>query len=373
MKGSRWHYPRKEFAERVYALLADGPTQGLSLFGPRRTGKTQFLIHDLAPLAESKGHRVVYASLWQTLDAPLGVLLYEFDRALRHGSFWDRVTTAVSGIAPKFKVKAPGGAGEIEIDLSALKGQAPESHLLLLDHYCERLARGRKPAFLLFDEFQELARAKAAASLIAGLRTSLDKRKTGLVAVFAGSSQEGLRAMFTPRDAPLFRFATPVDLPPMDDAFVDHQLAAFKATSKAKLNREAALDVFHRFDRSPLFFQRWLTMLALHPGMSEAAAIAQVQSDIAEELGFGKQWLDLNGIQRATARLLAERVPQVYGQHGADRFKALTGGPAPGPSSIQSAVQRLSRLGLADKWEDEWRLSDPLFEAWVRGRPESDF
>jgi hypothetical protein len=100
----------------------------------------------------------------------------------------------------------------MEIDLSQLKGKAPESHLLLLDQYCERLAKGRKPAFLLFDEFQELARSKAAAPLIAALRTSLDKRKDGLVAVFTGSSREGLRAMFSPREAPFFRFATPIDL-----------------------------------------------------------------------------------------------------------------------------------------------------------------
>ena len=373
MTRSRWHYPRKEFADRVYALLADGPVQGLSLFGPRRTGKTQFLTHDLAPLAESKGHRVVYASLWQTLDTPLGILLYEFDRALRAGSVWDRLTTAAGDIAPKFKVKAPGSPGEMEIDLSQLKGKAPESHLLLLDQYCERLARGRKPAFLLFDEFQELARSKTAAPLIAALRTSLDKRKNGLVAVFTGSSREGLRAMFNPREAPFFRFATPIDLPPMEDAFVDHQLAAFKATSKAKVTRDAALKIFHRFDRSPAFFQRWLTTMALHPEMSEDAAIAKVQSEIAEEFGFGKRWLELNGIQRVTARLLAEMVAQIYSQQGADRIKALTGAPAPGSSAIQSAVQRLSRLGIADKWEGEWRLSDPLFEAWVLNRPETDF
>jgi uncharacterized protein len=261
----------------------------------------------------------------------------------------------------------------MEIDLSQLKGKAPQNHLLLLDQYCERLAKGRKPAFLLFDEFQELARTKAAAPLIAALRTSLDKRKDGLVAVFTGSSREGLRAMFSPREAPFFRFATPIDLPPMDDAFVDHQLAALKATSKAKVKRDAALQIFHRFDRSPAFFQRWLTTLALHPELSERAAIAKVEAEIADEFGFGKRWLELNAIQRVTARLLAEKVPQVYGQQGADRIKALAGGAAPGSSAIQSALQRLSRLGVADKWDGEWRLSDPLFETWVLDRPETDF
>ena len=90
MTKSDWHYPRRDFAKKVYGLLANGPIQGVSIFSPRRTGKTHFLTHDLVPLAEEKGHRVVYASLWQTLDSPLAILLYEFDRALRAGSFLDR-------------------------------------------------------------------------------------------------------------------------------------------------------------------------------------------------------------------------------------------------------------------------------------------
>jgi hypothetical protein len=373
MTRSRWHYPRKELAERIYSVLAKGPVQGVSLFGPRRTGKTQFLTHDLAPLAEANGHRVVYVSFWQTIESPLGILLYELDRGLRGGTVWDRIGAATREIAPKFKLKVPGSGGELEVDLSSLRGKAPESHILLLDHYCARLAKARKPAFLLFDEFQELARLPASASLIAALRTSLDRRRDGLVAVFTGSSQQGLRAMFTARDAPFFRFASPIDLPPMDDGFVDHQLAVFRATSKSKVRRETALDIFHRFDRSPLFFQRWLTTIALHPELGEEAAIGEVQAEIAAEFGFGRQWLALSGVQRAMARMLAERVTQVYGQTGADRYRALTGASRPEPSQTQSALKRLARLGLADKVDGEWRLTDPIFEAWVRNRPASDF
>ncbi len=292
---------------------------------------------------------------------------------VRHGSFLDRIKTLTREIASKFKVKTPDGSGEMEIDLSKLTDKAPESDLLLLDQYCERLASDDKPAFLLFDEFQEIARAKTAAPLIAALRTSLDKRKSGLVAVFTGSSREGLRTMFSAREAPFFRFATPIDLPPLDDAFVDHQLAAFKATWKAKVKRDEALTTFQRFDRNPLFFKRWLTKIAFDPDMSGEHAIAEVQDDIAEEFGFGKRWLDLNDVQRVTARLLAEHVDRIYGKQGARRIKELTGRPAPKPSSIQSAIARLSRLGIADKWDDVWRLNDPLLEAWVKDRPETDF
>ncbi len=50
MAADPWHFPRREFTARVLKLLGDGPGQALTLFGPRRTGKTEFLIKDIAPL-----------------------------------------------------------------------------------------------------------------------------------------------------------------------------------------------------------------------------------------------------------------------------------------------------------------------------------
>ena len=62
MKRVDWHYPRTKFTENVFTMLVDGPIHAVRLFGPRRMGKTEFLLRDLAELAERKGHRVVYAS-----------------------------------------------------------------------------------------------------------------------------------------------------------------------------------------------------------------------------------------------------------------------------------------------------------------------
>ena len=71
-----WHFPRREFTARVLKLLGDGPGQALTLFGPRRTGKTEFLIKDIAPLAEQRGHRVIYASFWQAPLSPLALAVH---------------------------------------------------------------------------------------------------------------------------------------------------------------------------------------------------------------------------------------------------------------------------------------------------------
>lgn len=83
MNKDPWHIPRTDFARATLIGLTRGPVVAQSLFGARRTGKTEFLRRDLAEAAAAAGHKVVYASFWQNPSAPLAVLLYECDRVLQ--------------------------------------------------------------------------------------------------------------------------------------------------------------------------------------------------------------------------------------------------------------------------------------------------
>jgi len=371
MSKDNWHYPRRDFSQTVFTLLVDGPAHAVRLFGPRRMGKTQFLLRDLGRLAEQKGHRVVYASLWQQLGSPIGILLYEFDRTLRGAGLVDRIKSTASNISAKFEIKIPGG-GKLAIDLG--NNVPPDtSHLIALDKFCGKLANRKKPTFLLLDEIQELARSPGAEELIAALRTSLDKRKDSLVTVFTGSSQGGLRSMFSDRDAPFYRFAESIDLPELGTNFVDHQLRAFKKVSTRRLAKKVAVSAFERCEKNPLFFQKWLMKLALHPSTTPEDAFGILQDEIAEEFGFTRLWLELRPIQRTMARLVAESTPQVYGESGLARIAALTGTNPPAVSKLQSAINRLSRRDVIDKSDGNWQISDPLLAARIRARPESEF
>lgn len=334
-------------------------------------GKTQFLLRDLARVAEQKGHRVVYASLWQKLGSPIGILLYELNRTLHGKRLVDRIKSTASNISAKFEIKVPGG-GNLAIDLGSNK--PPEAgHLIALDRFCGKLANRKNPTFLLLDEIQELAKSPGAEELIAALRTSLDKRKDSLVTVFTGSSQGGLRAMFSDRDAPFYRFAELVNLPELGTDFVDHQLRAFKKVSTRKVAKTVAVSTFERCEKNPLFFQKWLMKLALHPSTAPEDAFGILQDEIAEEFGFTRLWLELRPIQRTMARLVAESTPQVYGESGVARIRALTGKNPPAASKLQSAINRLSRRDIIDKSDEKWQISDPLLAAWIRARLESEF
>src|SRR5882762_7065710 len=138
-----WHYPRTALAKRTFALIEQRLANALVLFGPRRIGKTEFLIRDLGPLAEKAGHRVVYASFWQSPLSPMATLL----TALHEGQ-------QNRGLVGQLQRLAGVGEAGAEIDLAGLKGTPPSDMLLLMDQLLGKLARKTKPTVLMLDEVQ---------------------------------------------------------------------------------------------------------------------------------------------------------------------------------------------------------------------------
>ncbi|WP_171019918.1 AAA family ATPase [Hydrogenophaga sp. 2FB] len=87
-------YHRPELARDIATqllrpgVLEQGLRSGLFLFGPRRTGKTTFVLHDLIPALENAGALVVYVDLWTDVSADPSTLIHT---ALR---------TALKGLQP---------------------------------------------------------------------------------------------------------------------------------------------------------------------------------------------------------------------------------------------------------------------------------
>lgn len=369
MKRDPWHFRRDRLAEQVLGTLARGPAQALSLFAPRRAGKTEFLVQDLAPHAEAQGHRVIYASFWEAPLSPLAVLLHALEKSRERGGLADRIRTSAWRVAPKLKLSAsvPGtGTGaEAEIDLTRLKGEPPTNLLLHMDDLLGRVARTRRPTILLLDEVQELARSRSNASLVAALRTSLDKRRDGLRAVFTGSSRAGLAAMFSNREAPFFHFATPIDLPALDRPFVDHLVTVFRRTANRTLDSDEMLDAFDRLHRNPYFFRLLVQTMLYDPEHTVSSAVEHVRERISADLGYPEAWLTLTPIQRETVRALAMGAARPFSRNFREALGAALGDEAPTAARIQAALRRLERLGIADTARGRWEIADPGFRGWI--------
>ncbi len=363
-----WHFERPEYTRRILTVLNDGPAPALTLFGPRRTGKTEFLLKDLAPLAESAGQRVIYASFWQAPLSPLAVLIHALEQGLENASFSDRVRSAAVALAPKLKLSAPipGATAEAEVDLSALQSSPSPNLLLYLDDLFGRVSRKRRPTILLMDEVQELARSRDNAPLVAALRTSLDKRTERIRTIFTGSSREGLAAMFSARQAPFFHFATPIELPPLGEAFVDHMITTFSSVSRRTPKRGDLIRAFEQLHGNPYFYRLLIDVLLHSPDLVLEAAIATVRDRIAVDLGYANAWLSLPPLHRGVVQALSSGRKHPYSEAFRRAVGAYAGEEPPTPGKVQAALKRLQRSGQVDTHTGDWTLVDPEFAAWVR-------
>ncbi|NNF90996.1 MAG: ATP-binding protein [Boseongicola sp.] len=371
MSKNHWHYPRTEFTDRTFKLLVNGPVSALRMFGPRRTGKTWFLTNDLAPRFEMYGHRVVYANFWQIVSSPLAVMLYACDQALRKQTFAERLLQRVQP-----KVELSGLGAKLELDLtSEAEGTTPPDQLLWLDQYLDRLADPKKPTLLMFDEFQEIALASGSDALMAALRTGLDTRQDALVAVFTGSSEAGLNALFSAENAPFFRYGQRWDLPMLDDEFVRHQLKAYTRSGGADIPFDEARAVFEKYDNSPMYFRDWLTVRLADPSLDAAAAQDAVEKAIEDSAGFRDTWLQISGPQRATLRLVADGVGQLFGEEAQTHLAGIGLTHRPTGDQINAAIQGLNRKKHKSivKWQNRWHVRDSFFAAWVRRRGAEEF
>ena len=347
-----------------------GPSKALTLFGPRRSGKTTFLLRDLGPLAEARGHRVVYVSFWSTPLAPLAVLLHALETSRRKASLADRTRAFVTSLTPRLKLSGPfpGTVLEASVDLTELGGKPRPDLLLHLDDLLGRIADPRRPALLLLDEVQELAQSRDNAGLVSALRTALDKRHAGIAAVFTGSSRDGLDQMFSARTAPFFHYAMPFELPPLGADFVDHMLRAFHAVAKRRIARAEAVDAFAALSANPEYFRRLLDLLLRDAATTIPLALAELRAHLAADQGFITTWLSLAPLQRAVARVLAKGTVDAAGPEALAEIARMTGTPPPQRAAVLKALDRLRTLRIAGHWSGRWSIDDPALAAWIRAR-----
>lgn len=370
MADDPWHYSRDGLAQAYFDQFDTRLTHASVLFGPRRTGKTEFLLKDLGPLAQANGWRVAYVSLWQSRLSPLATIIHALAAANKRGSLVDRADALATTLRPKVKIGASelaGAKGEIELDLSTLRGPPAGDQLLHLDDLIDRFAPKAKRALLLFDEAQELAVDTGQAPLVAALRTSLDKRKDRLAALFTGSSRQRLQDMFGHRDAPFFQFAAFTHWPQLDDGFVDHMVLTFARVVNAKLDRAACIDAFHALDRNPFFFRKMLELLAFDPARDVPKAMAAVCARVADDLRYPETWAALGPLQRALALSIAEGVDAPFAQATLARIGARIGGPAPTRAQAQAAIRHLMRAGIISRTNARggYAFDDPQLSAWM--------
>ena len=347
------YFHRPEYAARLVSSLKDGITHAFTLFAPRRMGKTQFLLQDIAPLADAEGFNVFYFSFMDTADpaADFQAALYGFVRSIRSTG---RARTFIGSIS---KIEAMGFGIERETAREAVPRLSELIGLAAADN---------RPSLLLLDEVQELARGKAAADLIKSLRTGLDVCKDRVKTIFTGSSTNGLRAMFNDNKAPFFHFAHALDFPLLGREFTDFLAGIYQERTGKDIDHAELYALFERLHHTPMYLRAIIQDMILNPALSLGEAAAYRMAEINSVQAEAGQWAQMKPLERAIIRDIAAGDAAPYSQAARRRYAALLGVESIGPGSVQSAIKRMKRREwLSTDAQGRLIVGSPLLQTWI--------
>lgn len=362
-----WHYPRTELAQAYLAQFKTGLTHALTLFAPRRKGKTEFLLNDLAPLAEKTGYKVCYVSLWALKSDPAAALLNGLIDAAKRPSLWQRTKRLFASPLQSVEAEATVAGTGLRVGAEFEKSPAASREdLIEIPRALDTLARQARngKALLLLDEVQFLAKPLHE-TLIAALRTALDVRKGSVDTVFTGSSRVRLQEMFDTIKAPLFQFSQRTNFPDLDEGFTRFMADNFHKATQRRLDYAVAWAGFAYLGRSPGLFRDAINELILRGGTDFMTVCREIREEAESRADLLGVWSRLKPIEQLVLQcvlvgesLYAERTRQRLAQGlGVDEVSA---------SQVQSVVNRLvNEQLLFARGRGEYEIEDNGFRDWL--------
>jgi uncharacterized protein len=361
-----WHFARDELAGKVLATLDSGVVNAITLFAPRRMGKTQFAVTDLAPLAARQGWIVAYCNLWSDKPNPAGVLVAALDAA--EEPFRPGKKSAKVGVSANLGIVTANAEATQEISPKAAPSQISEAFARVAGAIA-RKAKGRR-LLLIVDEVQHLASDPRFEPAAAALRTALEQHAARVRCVFTGSSQSGLQRLFLDSKAAFFSPGGQMQLPPLGDDFVRFMVERANKTFRTRIAFGEAKAIFEASGRSPYFLRQVITVAMLRE-VSLADALNLVIEETLNEEGIARRWSALNEVDRAVALAVHGGKAPFAAASLEELGKAVKGEVR--ASNVQVSLRKLERDGLVERAPGGgYAVTDPMVAIWlarVGGKP----
>ncbi|MCK3655008.1 selenocysteine synthase [Pasteurellaceae bacterium Macca] len=352
------YFDRKLLANALLTNLASGISHALTLFAPRRMGKTQFLLNDITPQANAEGFNVFYFSFMDSYD---GDLKTSFCQALI--SFIGAIQSEKKALSLLDKVASVEIMG-FGVELNGDKKQ----NIVNPSHLINEIARlSKKPVLLLLDEIQELARVKETDSFIRSLRTGLDINQRKVKVIFTGSSTNGLRAMFNDNKAPFFHFAHAIDFPNLGQEFSDFLANIYQQRTGNEIDKQAFFTLFQRLNYTPLYLRAITQDMIINPALTLEQAAQIRLAQIGEQAESSTKWQQISELERQLLIIIAQQGNiSIYSAQTRKHLANTLGVENLTPSSIQGKIRKLERADLITRNADNsLKINDPYFQTWI--------
>ncbi|MET1116956.1 MAG: hypothetical protein ABWY08_18660 [Comamonas sp.] len=362
------YYPRPEFLAGVLAVLTSGLQQGVTLFAPRRQGKTSFVMNELLPAAQEAGWQGVYLDLWRLRSDPARGLVEGLEA---------QVFKPAPGLLAQWKLSRLSGTikppmAEFKIEAEPEKAFAPVGGAVSLEHrlavVLDALVERADVTLLVLDEFQALAGVQRD-DFVAAFRTALQKHRGRLLVFYTGSSRAALNAMFRRAKAPLFQSAHALALPELGRGFVEDRAAFLAQRTSIVVDLDALESAFERLGKSPEFLN-WLIVDIMVRGEGDVPAAMHAWLENQRMEVFDEVLDKLNGIDLGLLLALAvPGHPSCFSAEGVRCVQGFCGGEFKVTSSkVQTSLNRLAKHGLIAPTgnKGEYEIEDRSLLVWLR-------
>ncbi len=347
---------RDSEAEELLALAEGG--HSFRLVGPRRYGKTT-LLRRVLQAAEQEQIATVLVDLQDVLS--IGEIVVRIERG------YDRLKGPLRRTIDQFfrswNIGLALGGGGFTAALQRNPQVDAESVLLrLLELPMALFERDGTTSLIVFDEIQDVLAVPGADGKI---RSVIQHQMEAATYAFAGSAPGYMQQLFADPKRPLLDQAVPKNLAPLPlDEVADYVTRRFEAGGRdVGTALQPMLDFTRGHPQRSMMLAHYLWQRTPRGASAdEASWIGALDQAAADSAPLMRAiWRNLTNNERRVARALAILASPLYSEDTAAAVGITR-------SSIGSAVESL--LGKADAISEAGRprLTDPMFELWLRAR-----
>lgn len=355
-----YYLPRPELSRTAQQFIENHIH--VVLVGPRRFGKTSFILETLAAL-EQKNKTTIFIDIYNITSHR--DFLIQIVRALKERQSWRQKLREWVATIPRLRAKlnfdVDQATGAVGVSL------APDSHNLdtkevILDAL-QALSVVGSEVVVAFDEFQTIAELEDHGWLEATLRSAMQSLKNTTF-IFSGSRRRIINEMLNDSKRPFFRSCQPIEFPAFGTELTDWVIDRF-ALAGISCERAAIADLRQLVQDTPNYVQMACFHLVAsgtrHVGKPEVTAILQT---IVKQNAYAYQTLlnSLTHVQQRALRLAAIEGKEIFSKALLEHYE-ISSGPA-----LASAIKSLKQKQIIDEGTARGVVTfdDPLFAIWLR-------
>ncbi len=359
----------KAYCDSLAGLGISNATSGLFLAGPRRVGKSTFLMEDLIPEAETRGWVPVYVDLWEDKQTDPALLIVEaIKKAIA------RYKGKLGKLANVVQIQKINLFSAVELDFS--KPGLPENMTLVnLLSYLRELTE--KPVLLLIDEAQHALTTSAGLNAMFSIKSARDQLNTrhkspDLMLVLTGSNRDKLAQLVFKKDQPFFGSditAFPLLGRDYTDFFTDQINQALAAGNQ--FDKTSMWEAFQLTGHRPEVLRQMVARVALSNAAESFSKLLKQDAFLWHSKVWNEFESDFHALPPLHQTLLHLLIEQGRGwspfsEHSMQYYKAALKSSV-SASAVQAAIQLLRDQGFI--WQSSrgvYTLEDDSFAEWFK-------